>query len=43
MQVGEGLPRFPTDVEARESGEGTRRGVFSRRKAVPDEGLDAAI
>lgn len=42
-QVAEDLPRFATDIEARESGEGTRRGVFSRQKAVPDAGVDGAI
>jgi uncharacterized protein (TIGR00730 family) len=43
MQFAEDLPRFATDVEARESGEGTRRGVFSRQKAIPDAGVDGAI
>jgi uncharacterized protein (TIGR00730 family) len=43
MEVAEGLPRFATDIEARESGEGTRRGIFARRKAVPDPGVEGAI
>jgi uncharacterized protein (TIGR00730 family) len=43
MEVAEGLPRFATDIEARESGEGTRRGIFARRKAVPDPAVDGAI
>jgi uncharacterized protein (TIGR00730 family) len=38
LAVAEDLPRFPTDLEARESGEGTRRGVFPRQSAVPDGG-----
>jgi uncharacterized protein (TIGR00730 family) len=41
VQVAEDLPRFPTDVEARESGEGTRRGIHSRRKALADPPPDA--
>ncbi|MFO0827397.1 MAG: TIGR00730 family Rossman fold protein [Phycisphaerales bacterium] len=44
LKVGGDLPRFPTDVEAKESGEGTRRGVLPRRSAVPDNGtMDSAI
>lgn len=39
LAVGGDLPRFPSDVEAKESGEGTRRGVMPRRSAVPDAGL----
>lgn len=38
LEVGGDLPRFPTDLEARESGEGTRRGVIPRQSAVPDKG-----
>jgi uncharacterized protein (TIGR00730 family) len=38
LAVAEDLPRFPTDLEARDTGEGTRRGVMPRRSAVPDEG-----
>ena len=44
LEVASGLPRFATDVEARESGEGTRRGVKPRQSAVPgNDPMDAAI
>ncbi|MBL9121806.1 MAG: TIGR00730 family Rossman fold protein [Phycisphaerae bacterium] len=43
LQVAEDLPRFSSDVEARESGEGTRRGVFPRRKALSEPPSDGAI
>ncbi len=44
LEIGGDLPRFPTDTEAKESGEGTRRGVLPRRSAVPDNGtMDGAI
>ncbi|MDZ4831959.1 MAG: TIGR00730 family Rossman fold protein [Phycisphaerae bacterium] len=44
LKVGGDLPRFESDVEARESGEGTRRGVKPRQSAVPESGaIDAAI
>ncbi len=44
MQVAGDLPRFSTDREATESGEGTRRGVMPRRSGVPHDGtIDPAI
>jgi uncharacterized protein (TIGR00730 family) len=43
LQVAEDLPRFSSDTEARESGEGTRRGVLSRRKALGEPPVDGAI
>jgi uncharacterized protein (TIGR00730 family) len=46
LEVAGDLPRFPTDVEAKETGEGTRRGIFPRQRAVGDNGqsiLDGAI
>ncbi len=37
LDVATSLPRFSTDDEAQESGEGTRRGVMPRQRGVPEE------